>query len=117
MNGISVNGVSIALNNKAGVSDEMRAKILRTVEKMGYLEKKNKFVRTFSHMNLCIMMQKILPKALLTFCGRKGFWYVENIVLIFTCFSREVPFHDPYQNTIQSKCKMRSLTICIFLFC
>ncbi len=57
--GISVNAVSIALNNKAGVSDEMRAKILRTAEKMGYLEKKNKFVRTFSHTNLCIMMQKI----------------------------------------------------------
>lgn len=56
---ISINAVSIALNNKSGVSDEMRAKILRTAEKMGYLEKKNKFVRTFSHTNLCIMMQKI----------------------------------------------------------
>ena len=56
---ISINAVSIALNNKTGVSDAMRAKILRTAEKMGYLEKKNKFVRTFSHTNLCIMMQKI----------------------------------------------------------
>lgn len=56
---ISINAVSIALNNKAGVSDGMRAKILRTAEKMGYLEKKSKFVRTFSHTNLCIMMQKI----------------------------------------------------------
>jgi LacI family transcriptional regulator len=56
---ISINAVSIALNNKAGVSDEMRAKILRTAEKMGYLEKRNKFIRTFSNTNLCIMMQKI----------------------------------------------------------
>lgn len=56
---ISINAVSIALNNKAGVSDEMRVKILRTAEKMGYLEKKKKFIRTFSHTNLCVMMQKI----------------------------------------------------------
>mgnify|MGYP003436682023 CR=1 FL=1 len=60
--GISVNAVSIALNNKAGVSDEMRTKILRTAEKIGYLKEKNKFVRTFSHTNLCIMMQKIYQK-------------------------------------------------------
>lgn len=56
---ISINAVSIALNNKVGVSNEMRAKVLRAAEKMGYLEKKDKFVRTFSHTNFCIMMQKI----------------------------------------------------------
>ena len=37
----------------------MRAKILKTAEQMGYLEKKNKFIRTFSHTNLCVMMQNL----------------------------------------------------------
>ena len=56
---ISINAVSIALNNKTGVSDEMRMKILRVADEMGYLEKKAKFIRTFSRSNLCVMMQQM----------------------------------------------------------
>lgn len=57
--GISINAVSLALNNKPGVSDEMRKKILKTADELGYLEKKAKFIRTFSCSNLCVMMQQI----------------------------------------------------------
>ena len=47
IHGISVNAVSLALNNKPGISDETRIKILRTAEELGYLETKEKFYRTF----------------------------------------------------------------------
>lgn len=57
--GISINAVSLALNNKSGVSDEMRMKILRTADAMGYLRKKEKYAHTFSSSNLCVMMQRI----------------------------------------------------------
>ena len=35
--GISINAVSIALNDKPGVSDEMRLEILKMADKMGYM--------------------------------------------------------------------------------
>ena len=35
--GISINAVSIALNDKPGVSDEMRLEILKMADKMGYI--------------------------------------------------------------------------------
>lgn len=57
--GVSINAVSIALNNKAGVSQEMRSTILRTAEEMGYLDQKKRYMNTYSSNNLCIMMQKI----------------------------------------------------------
>lgn len=60
--GISINAVSIALNNKVGVSEETRMKVLRLAYEMGYLGKKEKFIRTFSRSNLCVMMQKIYSK-------------------------------------------------------
>lgn len=58
IHGISVNAVSLALNNKPGISDETRIKILRTAEELGYLETKEKFYRTFSRTNICVMMHK-----------------------------------------------------------
>ncbi|WP_230400035.1 LacI family DNA-binding transcriptional regulator [Novisyntrophococcus fermenticellae] len=58
VHGVSVNAVSLALNNKPGISDEMRIRILRTAEEMGYLETREKFVRTFARTNICVMMQK-----------------------------------------------------------
>ena len=38
---ISINAVSIALNDKPGVSESMRLKILRTADKMGYINEKH----------------------------------------------------------------------------
>ncbi|ROR21221.1 LacI family transcriptional regulator [Mobilisporobacter senegalensis] len=77
LHGISVNAVSLALNNKPGVSDEMRSKILRTAEEIGYLENKDKFVRTFSRMNLCVMMQKKYSRDM-NFYGRVLYAVVEE---------------------------------------
>ena len=77
LHGVSVNAVSLALNNKPGVSDEMRSKILRTAEETGYLESKDKYVRTFSRMNLCVMMQKKYSRDM-NFYGRVLYAVVEE---------------------------------------
>lgn len=66
---ISINAVSLALNNRAGVSDAMRLKILHTADELGYLQKKAKYERTFMSANLCIMMQRIYAKDM-NFYGR-----------------------------------------------
>jgi len=57
--GISINAVSIALNNRIGVSDEMRLKVLRTANELGYIDSNSRFLRTFEHFNFCVMMQDI----------------------------------------------------------
>lgn len=54
---ISINAVSIALNDKPGVSESMRLKILRTVDKMGYINEKHHYLSVFSKSNICILMQ------------------------------------------------------------
>lgn len=54
---ISINAVSIALNEKPGVSDEMRWLILKTADEMGYINEKRKYLSAFSRTNICIMMQ------------------------------------------------------------
>ncbi len=77
IHGVSINAVSLALNNKPGVSDDMRIKILHTAEELGYLEKKDKFVRTFSRTNLCVMMQKMYSEDL-NFYGRVLYAVVEE---------------------------------------
>ena len=41
--GISINAVSIALNDKPGVSDEMRLEILKMADKMGYINQKRQY--------------------------------------------------------------------------
>lgn len=55
---VSINTVSLALNNRPGVSEEMRINILKTAEELGYLQTKEKFVKAFARTNICIMMQK-----------------------------------------------------------
>ena len=54
---ISINAVSIALNDKPGVSDQMRLLILRTADEMGYINEKRKYLSVFSRSNICILMQ------------------------------------------------------------
>lgn len=75
--GVSVNAVSLALNNKPGVSDEMRINILRTAEELGYLETKEKFVKTFARTNICIMLQARYSRDM-DFYGRVLFGVVEE---------------------------------------
>ncbi len=54
---LSINAVSLALNDKPGVSEETRNQILETAEKMGYFECKAKYKQSFSskHIGLLIM--------------------------------------------------------------
>lgn len=74
---ISVNAVSLALNNKPGVSDDMRIKILRTAEELGYLDAKEKFSGTYARTNICVMMQKRYYKDM-NFYGRVLFGVIEE---------------------------------------
>lgn len=60
---ISINAVSIALNDKPGVSDQMRLLILRTADEMGYINEKRKYLSVFSRSNICIMMQSYYADA------------------------------------------------------
>ena len=55
--GISINAVSIALNDKSGVSDEMRLLILRTADQMGYINQKRQYLSALSKSNICVLMQ------------------------------------------------------------
>jgi LacI family transcriptional regulator len=77
IHGVSINAVSLALNNKPGVSEEMRIKILRSAEKMGYLEEHEKFIRTFERTNLCVMIQKKYSQDM-NFYGRVLYSVVEE---------------------------------------
>jgi DNA-binding LacI/PurR family transcriptional regulator len=60
--GISLNAVSIALNNKVGVSNEMRIKILKKADEMGYIQKKQQYLDAYSRTNICVMMQSYYAK-------------------------------------------------------
>ena len=59
---ISINAVSLALNNKIGVSDETRLLVLKTAEQMGYLDKSIKYKRIFSSKNLCVLLKNMYFK-------------------------------------------------------
>ena len=54
--GISINAVSIALNDKPGVSDEMRLEILKMADKMGYINQKRQYLSVYSKSNICIRL-------------------------------------------------------------
>ena len=54
---VSINAISIALNDKPGVSDEMRLQILRTADEMGYINQKKQYLSIFSKSNICVLMQ------------------------------------------------------------
>jgi len=60
--GISINAVSLALNNRVGVSDEMRLKVLRTADLLGYINSNSRFSHTFERFNFCVMMQDIYSR-------------------------------------------------------
>lgn len=54
---LSINAVSLALNDKAGVGDETRRRILDTAEEMGYLDQATKYVPSYSNKNLCVLLE------------------------------------------------------------
>ena len=41
--GVSINAVSLALNNKEGVGEDMRKRILQLANETGYLEQSGKY--------------------------------------------------------------------------
>ena len=55
---ISINAVSLALNSKAGVSEETRKQVLDIAEELGYLDKSPKFVKSFANKNICVIIKK-----------------------------------------------------------
>lgn len=56
---LSINAISLALNDKVGLSEETRSLILKTAQEMGYLDQTRKYEKTFSSKNLCILIKRI----------------------------------------------------------
>lgn len=54
---LSINAVSLALNDRAGVSEETRRLILNTAEEMGYLDQSIKYAAAYSNRNICILLE------------------------------------------------------------
>lgn len=54
---LSINAVSLALNDKAGIGEETRRLILDTAEKMGYLDQSSKYMQTYSNKNICVLLK------------------------------------------------------------
>lgn len=55
--GLSINAVSLALNDRAGVGDDTRRLVLDTAEAMGYLDQSVKYIQTYSNKNICVLMK------------------------------------------------------------
>jgi DNA-binding LacI/PurR family transcriptional regulator len=60
--GVSVNAVSLALNDRKGVSEETRIRIMETAQRLGYLDRKLRYTRTFGQHHLCVLIQDIYDK-------------------------------------------------------
>lgn len=55
---VSINAVSLALNNKSGVSNETRNRIIDAAEQMGYFNGKKKYTNVIANKNICILIKK-----------------------------------------------------------
>lgn len=55
--GLSINAVSLALNDRVGVSDETRHLVLDMAEQMGYLDQSSKYLQSYSNKNICVFME------------------------------------------------------------
>lgn len=56
---ISINAVSLALNNKSGVSDETRQRVLKAAKELEYNEGYQFFIKSNQFDNICIMTEEI----------------------------------------------------------
>lgn len=54
---LSINAVSLALNDKSGVSEETRRLVLNVAEEMGYLDQSAKYTTAYSNKNICILLE------------------------------------------------------------
>lgn len=55
---ISTNAVSLALNDKIGVSDDTRDLIIKTADAMGYFEENPSFITKNYFKNICLMIEE-----------------------------------------------------------
>lgn len=55
---LSINAVSLVLNNKSGVSEKTRSLVLKTVNDMGYFDRKTKYLNTFASKNICLLLER-----------------------------------------------------------
>lgn len=55
--GLSINAVSLALNDRAGVGENTRKLILDTAENMGYLDQRSKYLPSYSNKNICVLLR------------------------------------------------------------
>lgn len=53
--GISINSVSLALNQKNGIGAEMRKKILDLADELGYFQNKSRYLNAFAGKNICAL--------------------------------------------------------------
>ena len=56
--GVSINTVSLVLNDKAGVGEETRLAVLRIAEETGYLEQNEQYNKAYSSKNICVLMRR-----------------------------------------------------------
>ena len=54
---LSINAVSLALNDRAGVSEETRRLVLNAAEEMGYLDQSTRYTAAYSNKNICILLE------------------------------------------------------------
>lgn len=54
---LSINAVSLALNDRAGVSEDTRKLVLHVAEEMGYLDQSVKYTAAYSNKNICILLE------------------------------------------------------------
>lgn len=55
---LSINAVSLALNNKAGVSESTRTLVLKIADELGYFDKKPQYTKSFSSKNICVVLER-----------------------------------------------------------
>ena len=65
---LSINAVSLALNDKTGVGEETKRLILNIAEEMGYLDQSVKYMQNYSNKNICVLL-KIVFSEILDFTG------------------------------------------------
>ena len=54
---LSINAVSLALHDRAGVSEETRRLVLNAADETGYLDQSAKYTASYSNKNICILLE------------------------------------------------------------
>ncbi len=55
--GVSINAVSLALNDRSGIGKETRNRILDKADEIGYFDEKSKYKKSFANKNICIFIK------------------------------------------------------------